>query len=525
MKIYLRQFFTVILILSFSNIKAQNSPKPHKILENTPQLTHSQMLTDYDSLVSYIKQVSPIIQFNKEVRKIDFDKHTNKLKRKITSKTSMEDYLFLVQKTLNVAQDGHTSRPGKWLLDIIKKDWIPKGIAELDTLDFPHNYKYDDFLNKNFYTKTKLELAYINGEYYNLLPFSYQGISYPASMKLVSCNGKEIHQFVKSMEELISPLRWDRINNKVYHENFYTVGEIYKNNHLKLTFVDTKQKSKTVTITKDDTVTFLEQKKNNFGYNSNTDPVITHYFEKEQLFYGKIPTMDEKLGDTLINRFQKIINKFAVKSIVLDVRGNGGGSDNTYGKFLGKILKDTLKINLTIGYIFSPLNGLKKDSIIKYGLTFDKEGPKLKDLEMFYSKIPNFSFFYPSKELIPFEGPIYVLQDRFIFSSASNLSSLAYKTKRIISIGETPNLLGGVQARTSVFSLPYSKLIFRVEPQIDFTDCKTVADIFQNQVEHFITYPIDFLHERTTTNEDILGKNFLMQKDPMFKKVIELELQ
>ena len=235
--------------------------------------------------------------------------------------------------------------------------------------------------------------------------------------------------------------------------------------------------------------------------------------------------MDEKLGDTLIKHFKTIKNKFPIKAIVLDVRGNGGGSDNTYGKFLGKILKDTLQMNLTVGYVFSPLNGLKRDTIIKYGLTFKIKEPTFKNVEMFYSTIPKFSFFYPAKEQIPFEGPIYILQDRFIFSSSNNLSSIAYKTKNIISIGEMPNLLGGVQTRTAVYSLPFSKFIFRIEPQIDFTDCKTLADIFQNQVEHFVAYPIDFLHERATTKEDILGKDFLHHKDPMFKKVLELELK
>jgi hypothetical protein len=530
MKIYVKLISVIVTLLCFSNGKAQNSNKPVKYLEGTPLLTNSQMLVDYDSLVSYINQVSPIVQFNKEVRNIDFNKHAKKIKKKITSKTTMEEYLLLIEKTINAAQDGHSNRLSTSLLDIVKKVWIPQGYASgLDTLDFPHSYKYEKFIKERFYTKSKLELVYINGEYYNLLPFSYKGKNYPAAMKLISCNNKEIHQFVKNMEELISPLRWDRTNRKVYHENFYTVAEIYKNNQLKLAFIDNNQEKKIIHITKDETVTFLEEKKNNFGYNTNKVPVITHYFEKEQIFYGKIPTMDEKFGDTLTKHFETVIKKFPVKSIVLDVRGNGGGSDNTYGKFLGKILKDTIKTNLTVGRILSPLNfkyyDMNKDSIAAYGLSLIKDGPKLKNLKMFYNIIPNYSFFYPEKEILPFEGNIYVLQDRFIFSSTSNLSSLAYKSKKLISIGEMPNLLGGMQNITSVFCLPYSKVIFRLEPQIDFTDCKTVADIFQNQVEHFVTYPIDFLHERSTTDEDIFGKNFLLQKDPMFKKAVELELQ
>lgn len=530
MKNFTKLSVTIIVLLCSFTIKAQKNTKPHPYLDGTPELTYKQMLADYDSLVSYINQVSPIIQFNKEVRNIDFNQHARKLKNKITSRTTKEDYLFLVEKTLNAAQDGHSNRLGSSLLDIVKKIWIPQGLATgLDTLDFKHSYNYEKFIHEKFYTKLNLELVYSNGEYYNLLPFIYKGKNYPSGMKLIRCNDQEIHQFVKSMEELISPLRWDRTNKKVYHEKFYTVSELYKNNHLKLTFLDNKDEKRILDVTKNETVTFLEKKKNNFGYNSNKANLITHYFENEQLFYARIPSMEEKFGDSLTNLFQTTLKKFPVKSLILDVRGNGGGSDNTYGKFLGKIIKDTLKTNVVVGRILSPLNckyyGMHKDSINIYGLSTTKEGPQLKKLSMFYNNLPNYSYFYPDKESLPYDGPIYVFQDRFIYSSTSNLSSIAYKTKRIISIGEMPNLLGGMQNITSVFCLPYSKIIFRLEPQIDFTDCKTVADIFQNHVEHFVTYPIDFLHERATTQEDIFGKSFLLNKDPMFKEVIKLELQ
>lgn len=56
-------------------------------IDSVPQLTYMQMIEDHDSLVSYIKQVSPIIYFNKEVRGIDFEKHAKHLKTQITAKT------------------------------------------------------------------------------------------------------------------------------------------------------------------------------------------------------------------------------------------------------------------------------------------------------------------------------------------------------------------------------------------------------------------------------------------------------
>lgn len=74
----------------------------------------------------------------------------------------------------------------------------------------------------------------------------------------------------------------------------------------------------------------------------------------------------------------------------------------------------------------------------------------------------DFNFVVLDSLSLPFEGKINVLQDKFIYSLASNLSSLAKNSKQLISIGEIPDLLGGLQASTLMITLPYSKFIFRV---------------------------------------------------------------
>lgn len=50
-----------------------------------------------------------------------------------------------------------------------------------------------------------------------------------------------------------------------------------------------------------------------------------------------------------------------------------------------------------------------------------------------------------------------------------------------------------------VMMLTNSKVIFRVQPQIDFTDNKTVEDTFKNNLEFPVQYSIDNLYLRTTT--------------------------
>jgi len=492
-----------------------------------PKISYQQMLMEHDTLVAYIKQVSPVIYFNKQVRGIDFNQHAQQLRKQINANTTMEAYLHILKKTINSAQDGHTSQLNTVLLDIAKKYWIPSGHVSFDSASTQNMYKYVKSLKNTFYAKVDLNLIYTKGSYYNLLPFSYKGKQYPAAMRLINCNGKDIHQFVSTLTELSSPLRWDRVNNRVYDENFYWPTEIYKNGILKLTFLDKQNQQHQLDISKTDTVTYLEKKIHTYGYFSQTDTVVTHYFQKQGIFYAKIPAMREELGDTIKGRLTELISNHKVKSVVIDIRGNGGGSDNTYNKFLSMLVKDTLKKNVIVARNFSPYiqehYHINRDSILKSNTqTFHPGVPQLDAPEMYYIK-QSFNFVEPDSASYALEGKIYILQDRYIYSSASNLSSLAKNSEQLISIGETPDLLGGLQADVMIKMLPYSKFIFRVEPQIDFTDIKNVTDIFQNHVEYPVSYTIENLHLRSTTTADLYGKDFLLNHDPMFRKVLELE--
>lgn len=248
MKNYLLTVFCCFAFIACSTSKRftdQNSHNESKI----PNLTYAEMMQDYDSLVSYFKQVSPIIYFNKEVRDINFFKDVEILRKEITPKTTMLDYLKVIQKTINSAQDPHSHIMGSGHLDILKKYWIPNGdVKDIDTATIKYGYHYSKFLNDEFYTKSDLALIYTLGEYYNLLPFSYQGKLYPASMKVI---------------------------------------------------VDKKNQKYKLKLKKNDTVTFTAQKNWEFDYNNQESPIITHYFEKEKIFYAKLPMMLEEYGDSL----------------------------------------------------------------------------------------------------------------------------------------------------------------------------------------------------------------------------------
>ena len=103
----MKQFFSMSIV--FILMACTTSKQSIFISESLPKLSYQQMLEDHDSLVSKIKQTSPIIYFNKEVRGIDFTQHATILRKQINTKTSTQEFLQIVHKTLNAAQDGHTS--------------------------------------------------------------------------------------------------------------------------------------------------------------------------------------------------------------------------------------------------------------------------------------------------------------------------------------------------------------------------------------------------------------------------------
>lgn len=487
------------------------------------------MLADHDSLISFFRQVSPIIYFNQEVRQIHFDRYARQLRKQIKPGMGMGAYLFIVEQTFNAAQDGHSNRLGSWQLDIMKSNWIPNGlVANIDTSAISYGYQYENYANKNFSARLNLNLAYTNGEYYNLLPFSYKGQNYPAGMKVLYCNDVPVHQFVGKEITTISPLRWDRPNNRVYHERFYQPVQVFNQGQLKLVFEDGSAQKHQLIVGYKDTLQFTQKIVHPFGYNGEQEPLTTHYFERENIFYARMPLMIEAYGDSLAKKFSQLTAGNPVKAIVLDIRGNGGGSDNTYANFLGKIMNDTLKQDVVVGRNFSPYNQrqfkVNTDSVKnKKGFSFEVKVAALKAPDMYFISVPNFKFVTPDSLNAGFRGKVYLLQDRFIYSSASNLSNLASKNDQLVSIGETPDLLGGLQTNPSILQLPYSKIIFRIEPQIDFTGATKAADAFQNHVEYPVAYTIKELKERVTTEKPIYGRDFLYHSDPMFKKVLQLE--
>jgi uncharacterized protein YuzE len=246
------------------------------------------------------------------------------------------------------------------------------------------------------------------------------------------------------------------------------------------------------------------------------------YFTDADILYIRLPQMwNDKL---YIKEILKKGKDVPLKKVVIDIRQNGGGSDYVWGNILSNIIKKPLDISAKIGFkntkkAIKALE-LDKDSfdVIKISMLENQE----------FGTLTWGETLQPSDSTLGFEGKIYILQDRLIFSSAGSLSNVAKMVDNIISVGEKTGNLLGFGIAPIVFTLPNSYFTFQLEPVLDLSNTHSVYDFYHDNVE----IPVDisvkqrvkyFENFNTDQTKGIYSKDFLYNHDPVFQKVLELE--
>jgi hypothetical protein len=97
---------------------------------------------------------------------------------------------------------------------------------------------------------------------------------------------------------------------------------------------------------------------------------------------------------------------------------------------------------------------------------------------------------------------------------------------QLVSAGEPTGLLAGMGASPWVFQLKHSKFTFTLEPVLDISNVKELEDFYHDTPEIIIKQSAEDVFKRMddiVLNRDIHSKEYLLNHDPVFKKVLELE--
>lgn len=506
---------TIFALIITSTCISQTSKK--HIFNSNLTLSEQQMLEDLDSLQSHINTVGIHSILNKYLKGIDLESHFNNYRKSITKQTTTTEFALMVDQLLNLVQDGHanliTSADG---ISSIQSSIKRKKIV-FDTLAFSYAKNYDAFF-KTFNPDLKLPIKYINGKYFVSVPFKYNNTVFESGIEVVQCNSLPIVEVLPTLIAEISPLRWDLKHKRYFSDHFYKAKSFVADGKISLGFKSGSGVIIQQEFNFNDEITLLKKPARRIGYFTQNDKKA-HYFNKEGILYIRVPKMAGGTKEFYTNKIDSIYNLGGgISKVVLDIRGNGGGTDNCFTNILKHIISEPVNQPYKVAFpkndfIPTHFNFTPSDNIIV------EENPLLGNTP-FYIYEANKTI-KPDSDSIKFDGNIFVLQDEFIYSSSGNLSALAKSNSNIISIGNTTGKACGNQASPVYFSLPNSKLMFRLEGMLDFSNVSKIEDIFHDEVTHYVPQTFEDYQGRIFSKNDIYSKDFLRNNDPLFKMVVD----
>ena len=462
MKIY------IIILLSIFTLtcKAQNE---------TEYLTKSEIENDLKFLDDFIQNKSSYQGLNGFDYRKDFQKYLEQING---DKISKSNFGIFLTKTIGKIGDRHSYIRG---YDLPNNLFLPFVVAPLNdkvvALDYNKSQKEYHLLYQNF-------------------PF------------LKAINTIQIDDFLKKIvpEDINAPkiaLRTRSVKQLKYMaDNYAIIGESVPEN-FKFTFTNGKtdtivkiplENKRSTYITWDEKFARLNNPRRK---DLNNPELIKNLFhiDENNIAYLRIPVMTHK-EDALL--FFETINKFmnkakSSKSLIIDVRGNGGGTRHLIKELAGYLVHpdSTYIVNATRQRGKLPLNEDLKDDLHNRFLFSKKElDYKEQDLvdkfmsdfvPMYNLDVNKFSEFHYfvlngkklSKDKYHYNKPIYIMANEKSFSAASVFASVFKGLPNIKLVGINTD---GSSGNSERFELPNSKLRGKISTMVSFQKNGQILD-------------------------------------------------
>lgn len=412
----------------------------------TNNLTRSGMLEDLDSLEAKINSYCSYIPLLEERTGSSVTAKINELRKEVSRINTTFDFTNLIRRGLNVLNDAHTeitNKPSvKWF---VTRSYL-KSVPDLtlsDTLcaDYYHNCIMDSILQLN---RSGIRAKYINGKYYNVRPFSYNGKQINKGDEIKFINHREINSFVNGQYDQMFFLMWDPYLRQWYSDYFMLALPLLGYNTYTLTIGDRE-----VAINSRQTMDNLEKER--FALQSSPK-VLTL---SNNILYVYMPVMMN--AEWYIKEInQKYSDK--IRKIIFDLRGNAGGDDSVWQKILASILDKPLAYQYKVGMNYNP--ELER-AVSSFGTVKTDQQKMSVDAERVIQADNN---------SLKFNGKIYILQDKYTFSAASAFISAARQSPdRFRIIGERSACMAGYTFPPLLFKLKHSGIVFKLAFSHDLT--------------------------------------------------------
>lgn len=375
---------------------------------------------------------------------------------------------------------------------------------------------YDQFLNlvENINPQLEIRELITDENIMNTLRSKrteIDSIILPMGSIIKNINGRSVESYFYN-----SPVRyhWDNIYKKTHSTVNGFLYDLKLDSTIVISYLDSTNKLKEFVYDNSKYSCFISSP--SYLFYERTSPNV-EFFNDENILYIRTSRMSD--SDIYVDQIQEKGRGKNIKKGIWDIRRNLGGNDEVWQNILAVLIKDTLRYDIKIASMDTELANEKLE------INKKAESVKLPFLKKKY-KVMNWgeSVIVLQENSIKFDGPIYILQDKIIYSSAGSLSALARLSDQLTTIGTTTEFLLGNGITPVVFQLNNTKFAFQLEPVVDITNIKESYDYYHDFVETPIKLTReDMINYLKASNETLYSKNFLYNVDPVFKEALEME--
>jgi hypothetical protein len=478
-------------------------------------LTKKQMYADFDELITILQDCNPQLAVRKAVTGIDNLELAKSLRSAIDTITERRNFDYILSRVLKYMYDIHARKNN----DFSAKYDNLKGI---DTNIL--NYRKNNPLPMSPPFMFLSNPVHINDDYFlgGAGKIFIQGTNDTLNLyysKIITYNGVPYKKYVQETLNTYpaSGVRWDYQKKEYYHvfpmipfSGILTVEDKGK-------IIDIDLNQKYGVYLRNDTVV-------NTTFSKEIIPETVFYFEKDSLLFIGLNRMNDSERKT-VQQIQEIAKDKPIAKVIIDVRGNKGGSDNVWHGILQAIVADSL--------VYDPVLAFKNTKRIKkyyqYVTFYDIKKFDVKQFEWLPGEtflVSNFppQYIVPDSNSLNYKGKIYILQDEEVYSAGHSLTSYASHVEQLVSVGKPSGLLAGFGLNPALFQLKYSKFTFRLETAIDVSHATKPEDVYQDIPEIIINIPPEKeLQYKKDWYYDRRCEKYLYEYDYLFQKVLEME--
>ena len=479
-----------------------------------PELNKIQMYADFDTLISIMERCNPQYLLRKKVTGYDMLTEMKAQRIHIENCDNTLDFIKLVKKVTSLSLDPHCSAGGS-LVWHYQKSFFKKDIEinEITKEDFGINFHYEHDIFRKYLPM--INLIYIQGKYFLKHTTTFfngeDSVSLPVGTEIVTFNQQPVEDIQNTVRDWYSC--WDYQNNRYYHPMLYIINT---QNYIGFNL-------------NNDTITeYLFDKFSQIKNNTYKKGYLVKWLEKDSIIYITIPEM-QYVKDWLKQLKSELLHykKKPVQSVIIDIRGNWGGNDQVWEDVLGMVCKTSIEFpSCFITTMDSEV--IKRTVPLNIEPIIEKENQKrifecIDSQFTFRVRTEYMDTIKNHKRNLGYKGVIYILVDEDVYSSAGAFKSLNTKTNRIKTIGMPTGKVLGRGLNPSVFVLPNSRFIFRMELVLDAAGTSKAEDFYHDHIDYKIIPSIEYYKywhafDRLYT----IDEKAMYEYDEVFIKALEI---